>query len=240
MNSPSGGTAATRILIADDHPFFRRGLREVLEEQRDLRVVAEANDGEEAIDLVQQLRPEGLDLVLMDMAMPRMNGITATRAIHRMDPSLPVIMLTVSTADADLLAAAAAGVSGFLTKGLTPAAIVRALYDFRSTGALPMPRTMATVLLKHLQGVLEAFPQADVQRTPAPEGPGGLSRREREIAECIARGMPDRAIAERLVLAPTTVKTHVQNILRKLDARNRAEAVAKLHQAVPPGPAGPS
>lgn len=139
-----------RLLLADDHAFFRRGLREVLEEGGEMRVVAEAADGEEAVRLVRTLWPGGLDLVLLDIEMPRLDGIGASKRILAEAPGLPVVMLTASTDDQDLLTAAEVGALGFLTKGLAPEALVRALRDFHREGALPMSRPMAAKVLAHL------------------------------------------------------------------------------------------
>ena len=112
-----------RILIADDHTLFRRGLRDVIDEAEDMEVVAEAADGEQAVRLASQLRPGGLDLVLMDIEMPKLDGITATQRIVAVDPGLPVVMLAVSDEELHLLAAVRAGAVGLLSKSLTPAAL---------------------------------------------------------------------------------------------------------------------
>ena len=213
----------------DDHPLVRRGIREVIDDEDDMRVVAEASDGEEAIRRVRELRPHGLDLVLMDIDMPGLDGISATERIREADPALPVVILTMSTLDRDLFEATRAGAIGFLSKTLSPTAVVRALRDFHREGALPMSPTMAARVLAHFQQrTIASQPEA----SPGPAGDdraeGPLTAREREILELIAQGARDKDIADRLVLAESTVKKHVQNILRKLDARNRTEAVARF------------
>src|ERR671932_1791164 len=140
-----------RMLIVDDHAVFRRGIREVLHEEDDMQVVAEALGGEQAIQMVRDLRPDGLDLVLMDIDMPGMDGITTTERIAAEHPNLPVIMLTVSTLDRDLFEAVKVGAVGFLSKGLPPDAIVRALREFHREQALPMSAVMATRVLRFFQ-----------------------------------------------------------------------------------------
>ena len=226
---PFVGDRPLRILIADDHPFFRRGLREVLEEEADMRVVAEAADGEEAVRRACELRPHGLDLVLMDIDMPRLDGISATKQILVADPGLPIVMLTVSALDRDLTETARAGAVGFLSKGLSARAMVRALRDFYREGALPMSPVMASKLLAHLRESIDELSAARTADSRVDELTGSvLTPREREVLELIASGARDREIAERLVLTESTVKKHVQNILRKLDARNRTEAAARL------------
>jgi two-component system NarL family response regulator len=220
-----------RVLIADDHAFFRRGLREVLDDERDMAVVAEAADGAEAVRQARALRPGGLDLVLMDIDMPSMDGITATARLVAEDPELPVVMLTVSTLDRDLFEAVRVGAVGFLSKSLSPEALVRALRRFRQDEALPMSRSMATKVLAYFQQAARTAPSAPTGAAGAVQPLAAevtLTPREREVLEQIARGARDREVAAALIVTESTVKKHVQNILRKLHARNRAEAVARL------------
>jgi DNA-binding NarL/FixJ family response regulator len=213
---------ALRILIADDHEGYRREMRHTFAREPDIQIVDEVSNGAEAIRRVRVLRPHKLDLVLMDIDMPVMNGIEATAEIVASDPNLPVIILTVSTLDEDLFAGISSGAVGFLNKNLSPGMLIRTLHDFRSNGSLPMSRIAAGKAFSYLQ---------HHQAKPAPAPPGasrGLSRREREILTRIAGGAHDREIAAALVVAESTIKTHVRHILRKLGARNRAEAVARL------------
>jgi two-component system NarL family response regulator len=230
MSAQPGGEWL-RILLADDHALFRRGIREVIDAEEDMRVVAEAADGEEAIHRAAELRPDRLDLVLMDIDMPGLDGIAATQQLLTKDPDLSVVILTVSTQDRDLFQAARLGAVGFLSKRLSAAAIVRALRDFRRDGALPMSRTMAAKLLAHLRQAAASAEQRS-GLTAAPDGPGTdqLTNREREVLELLATGARDREIAERLTVAENTVKRHVQSILQKLGARSRTEVVARLRR----------
>ena len=220
-----GGPPPLRILIADDHAFFRRGLREVINDEPDMVVVAEASDGEEAIRRARTLRPQALDLVLMDIDMAPVDGIAATERLVSADPDLPVVMLTVSTLDRDLFDAVRVGAVGYLSKSLAPDALVRALRRFQQDEALPMSRSMATKVLAFFQ---QGGRPAPAGAAPAASAAVTLTVREREVLEHIARGARDREIAETLIVSESTVKKHVQNILRKLHARNRAEAVARL------------
>jgi DNA-binding NarL/FixJ family response regulator len=227
MNTPSASQPLPhplQILVADDHEEFRHTLSELISAEPDMEVVAEVPDGEQAVWLARSLRPDRLDLILMDVEMPRLDGIRATQQINAADPSLPIVMLTVSMLDRTLFAAVSAGAVGYLSKGVRPEALVRALRDFRRDGALPMSRVMAGK-------VLEYFRAQHAPRTITdPNVRGGLSPREREVLQLIATGARDRDIADQLMIAQRTVKKHVESILHKLHARNRAEAAARLHE----------
>jgi len=215
-------TSRLRILVADDHAPFRRELVEVFMRQPDFQVVAEASDGAEAARLARTLRPGGLDLVIMDIEMPVQDGIAATAEITANDPDLPVIMLTVSSLDVDLFGALRAGAVGFLSKHLTPVVVVRTLRDFQQNGSLPMSRQMAAKMLGYLRPRGRSDPLVSLERE-------GLTQREGQVLAMIAAGAHDREIAAALQVAETTIKTHVQHVLRKLHARNRAEAAAGFH-----------
>ena len=229
--NPDHAAPPLRVLIADDHALFRRGMREVIDAEDDMQVVAEAGDGEEAIRRARELRPHALDVVLLDLDMPGLDGIATTRRLLAEDPDLSVVILTVSTQDEDLFEAARLGAVGFLSKRLWGPAIVRALRDFHREGALPMSRTMAARVLAHLRDVA-ARAEERIEAGPTLDGAGAdqLTHRERDVIEALATGARDREIAERLTVAENTVKRHVQNILRKLGARSRTEVVARLRR----------
>jgi DNA-binding NarL/FixJ family response regulator len=219
-----------RILIADRDAIFRRGVREILNEEVGLRVVGEAVDGAQAIKLAGELRP-GLDLILMDVELPHPNAFAATEQLTAQQPDLAVVMLTSSELEAQFLDAVRVGAVGYLRRNLEPDALLRVLHSFHRGEGLPMSRVMAHTALIRLREQLSDA-QTGEQTLPP------LTPREREVCELIARGARDREIATQLVLSHSTAKKHVQNILRKLHARNRAEAVARL-QALPTWPALP-
>ncbi|CAA9335800.1 MAG: hypothetical protein AVDCRST_MAG40-2156 [uncultured Gemmatimonadaceae bacterium] len=216
-----------RLLLVDDHAMFRRGLREVLEEDPGLRVVAEAGDGEAGVERARALWPGGLDLVLMDIEMPRLDGIGAAKRILDELRGLPVVMLSALVDDDALLAAVRAGAVGFLSKSVSPDAMVRALRDYHRDGALPMSRTMAARALAHLQAAVAA--PAPRESAPAP-ALAALTPREREVLGLVAEGLRDREIAARLSLSEGTVQVHVKNLLRKLGVRSRNVAAAYVRR----------
>ena len=230
LNIAGSASSRLRLLIVDDHAFFRRGIREILNEEEDMEVVAEASSGEQAIKLVRELQPDGLDLMLMDIDMPGLDGISATAQIATEFPDMPVVMMTVSSLDRDLFEALRVGAVGFLSKSLSPDALARALRGFRRGESLPMSSDVAQKVLGYFKGA-PAEPQPPLIEAQRAETT--LTAREQEVLELIALGSRDREIAERLIVTESTVKKHVQNILRKLHARNRAEAVARLRGTLP-------
>jgi DNA-binding NarL/FixJ family response regulator len=221
MHSSPGQRGPLRVLLADDDAPFRRAMRSIIGRQTDMRVVAETSDGTETICRVRALRPAGLDLVLLDISMPGLDGIQTARALTASDASLPVVMVTISVLDRDLFEAIRAGAIGYLSKGLSAEAIVRALRGFHHEESLPLSRSMANKVLTY-------FGAHERPAAPRDLLGEGLSKREHEVLELVAQGAHDREIAARLNLAEGTVKKHIQNILRKLHARNRAEAAASL------------
>jgi DNA-binding NarL/FixJ family response regulator len=214
-----------RLLLADDHTLFRHSLQEVLQEEPDMRVVAEAADGVEAVWRARALWPHQLDLVLMDVDMPRLDGISALRRIVAEHPDVPVVMLTVSMLDRDVLGAARAGAVGYLSKGLAPAAIVRALRDYHREGALPMARTTAARVLAHLQEATRAADQPTMPRSTTPAEVESLTDREREVLHLLAEGRSNKEVATLLDVGVSTVETHRANLMQKLNLHNTADIV---------------
>jgi DNA-binding NarL/FixJ family response regulator len=220
-------SAPLRVMLVDDHALFRQGVRGVIDAEPDMRVVAEAGSCEEAAQRARALTTEGLDLVLMDISMPDVDGITTTKRLLEEHPGLRVIMLTDSTHDDDLFAAIEAGAVGFLNKNLAPPALVRTLRAYQQNGELPMSPTMAARLLPRIRDLVAVAGQPTSAAVTDERTVSDLTPREQQVLELVAQGAHDRDVAEQLVLSATTAKTHMQNILKKLGARTRAEAVAR-------------
>ena len=218
-SSPNGPTGdPLRILIVDADAFFRRGVREILNESDGLQVVGEAGDGDGALRLAHDLAERGLDLVLLDQDLPDGAALAIITQLKEQHPSLHVVALAASLPDMDVIAAVRAGATGVLSKHLAPTLLVQTLLAFQRGDSLPISREMGLKLLEFIRhGSLGE---------PSEAGPR-LTSREREILTLVSSGARDRDIAERLVISESTVKKHVQNILRKFQARNRAEAVAR-------------
>ena len=208
-----------RILVVDDDAFVRRGVREILNEAGDMHVVAEATDGEQAVQTARTLGQSGVDLILMDADLPRLDGLSAAERLSAEVPGLAVVILAAGTDRDRLLAAVRAGAVGFLDKRLAPEVLVRTIRAFQHGEALPISRTNGEQLLDIVRT------SATARAAASDEDAARLTTREREVLELVATGARDREIAARLVVGESTVKKHMQNILRKLKARNRAEAV---------------
>ena len=196
------------VLIADDHPVVRQGLRTFLELQEDVDVVGEACDGEEAVELAARLLP---DVVLMDLVMPRTDGIEATRRIRAASPSTQVIVLTSFAEDEKVFPAVKAGAAGYLLKDVQPRELGEAIRAVRRGEALLHPAVAAKLMHEVAEGGRE-------------EAPGLLTARELEVLRLLARGLSNKAIAAELVVSEKTVKTHVSNILAKLHLADRTQA----------------
>lgn len=207
-----GRRAATRLLVVDDHPLVRAGLRGMLTGERGLEVVGEAASGAEALELVRRLRP---DLVLMDVRMPEMDGLATTRAIKREFPMTGVLIVTTHASPEYLFEALKAGAAGYVLKDAAQRDVVRAVRTVLSGGEV-LPPELAQQLLRRLAG--------DVGGSPAV---GQLTPREREVLAQLGTGRTNRQIAEALVLSPGTVKVHVERIIAKLGVSDRTQAVVR-------------
>src|SRR5260370_40442274 len=204
-----------RILAADDHPLFLDGLRLLLNSEADIELVAEASSGEQAVEFAAKLQP---DLVLMDIRMPGLNGIEATRRIVTVSPHIAVLILTMFDDDESVLAAIRAGARGYFLKGTRQEAVlgaIRAVYS----GAVIFGAPIAQRLLSYL-----STPRSNPASDIFPE----LTEREVEVLNFIAAGYNNTEIAERLVLSPKTVRNHVSNVFRKLEVADRAQAIIRL------------
>ena len=204
-----------RVMICDDHALFRRGLKMVLEAEPDIDVIAEAEDGETAVAEVSEHVP---DVVLMDVRMPSVDGIEATRRIAEAVPSTKIVMLTVSDEEADLYEAIKAGATGYLLKEISIEEVASAVRAVVAGQSLISP-SMASKLLTEFTNLAK---RADERTTvPTPR----LTDRELEVLRLVAQGKSNREIAGDLYISENTVKNHVRNILEKLHLHTRMEAV---------------
>jgi DNA-binding NarL/FixJ family response regulator len=211
-----------RVLIADDHPVFRYGLRALLlAEATMMEVVGEATTGEEAIALAAKSLP---DVILMDVNMPGLNGIEATRRILAATPQIGILMLTMFDDDESVFAAMRAGARGYLLKGAEGEEAVRAIVGVNNGEAIFSP-----AVARRLIGYFGA-PHRNQPSDPAQLFPE-LTEREREVLTLIAQGYTNPAIAEQLVLSPKTVRNHVSSIFSKLQVAGRAEAIIRARDA---------
>jgi len=211
-----------RVVLADDQALVRSGFRALLERDPEIEIAGEARTGAEAIELTRAEHPE---IVLMDIRMPDLDGLEATRRIAS-DPSLDgvrVIILTTFELDEYLFEALRAGASGFLPKGVEPDDLRAAVHVVAAGEALLSPRLTSRLIEEYVA-------QPD-RRAGVPAGLDELTDREREIMALVATGMSNREIAERLVISPLTVKTHVSRCMMKLDARDRAQLVVFAYES---------
>ncbi len=219
-----------RILIADDHEIVRKGIHALLKTEADIQVVGEASDGMGAVSLAQTLKP---DIILMDLVMPRMDGIEATRRITAQAQAPYILVLTSFAADDKVFPAIKAGALGYLLKDSGPEELIQAIHQVYR-GEPSLEPSIARKVLQELSHPVKA------ELTPDP-----LSDREVEVLRLIAQGCSNRAIADKLVISEVTVRTHVSNILSKLHLASRTQAalyalregLASLED-VPPGEAG--
>ena len=196
------------VLIVDDHAIVRQGLRTLLELQEEIEVLGEASNGLESVEQTRQLLP---DVVLMDLVMPEMDGIEATRRIRALSPNTKVIILTSFSEDEKVFPSIKAGALGYLLKDVSPADLVKAI-QAASRGEAQLHPEIARKLMDELS------------TRPSKPAPDDLTERELEVLRLIARGRSNREIATELVLSEKTVKTHVSNILSKLHLSDRTQA----------------
>lgn len=211
-----------KVLLVDDDALVRAGLRMILSSAEDLEVVAEADDGARVLAAVREHRP---DVVLMDIRMAEMDGITATAALGRLDPSPQVIVLTTFQADEQVISALRAGASGFLVKDTPPAEIINAVRVVATGDAIISPSVTRT-LLSHIGNV-----QASDRRRAASQRLATLTDREREVATAIASGASNAEAAASLFMSEATVKAHVSRLFTKLDVTNRVQIAIAVHDA---------
>ncbi|MGY4964713.1 response regulator [Streptomyces albidocamelliae] len=206
-----------RVVVADDQTLVRTGFRMIIDAQDDLEVVGEASDGQEAVRLTRERQP---DVVLMDVRMPVLDGIEATRRIAEYGSRARVLVLTTWDVDAHVVAALRAGASGFLLKDIRPAELVDAIRLTARGDALLAPTVLSRVLDRFLRTTPDPGPPPSLR---------DLSGREREVLTLIGQALSNAEIAERLRLSEATVKNHVTAVLRKLGLRDRVQAVVAAY-----------
>jgi DNA-binding NarL/FixJ family response regulator len=218
-----------RVVVVDDQHIVRTGFQTILDAQTDIEVVGEAADGREAVEIATRLRP---DVVLMDIRMPVLDGIEATRRIAGPDVAAPIRVLVLTTFDLDdyVYEALQAGASGFMLKDATREELLHAVRTVARGDALLAP----AITRRLIADFLERSPA----RRPTPIDLDTLTQREREVFELIARGMSNAEIAQALVVGEATVKSHVAHVLMKLQVRDRVQAVILAYElgVVQPGP----
>lgn len=218
------GNAPIRVLLVDDQPLLRMGFRLILEGEEDLEVVGEASDGAEAVRKVRELEP---DVVLMDVRMPAMDGIEATRRITASPTNARIIILTTFDLDEYAFSGLQAGASAFLLKDVAPAELVQGVRLVASGDAVVAPRVTQRLLETYVRGG-----RVHGQATNAPRDPllEELTPRETEVLEAIAGGLSNAEIAHKFFLSEATVKTHVRRILTKLHLRDRVQVVVYAYE----------
>jgi len=215
-----------RVLLVDDHVLFRRGVAGVLAADPGIEVVGEADDGQRGVEMARELMP---DVILMDVSMPGLDGLQATRLIKAEIPYVRIVMLTVSDGDQVLFEAVKSGAQGFLLKNIEPSALLSTLRGI-VRGEAPISRTMAARLL-------DEFARGSRRDAPAPTQAAELTGRERDVLALVAQGRSNKEIAAALDIAENTVKNHLKNILEKLHLENRVQAATyALREGLSPKP----
>lgn len=212
------GATRLRILIVDDHPLFRDGLRAMFESEPDIEFVGEAATGEEAVVLASRLLP---DVALMDIQMPDMDGIEATRRVIAASPKTRVLIVTMFEDDESVLAAMRAGARGYVVKGMRSADAIRAIRAVAEGEAIFSP-----AIARRLVSML-----AEARQKARPEAFPELTERERQTLDLMAQGHKNAAIADRLHLSPKTVRNYVTSIFDKLELADRSQAIIRARDA---------
>ena len=207
-----------RVVLVDDQQLVRSGFRMILEAEDDITVVGEATNGREAVDLVERANA---DVVLMDVQMPVMDGLTATREIVGRAPGPAVLILTTFDHDDYVFEALRAGAAGFLLKNAPPEDLVAAVRVVANGNGLLSPTVTRRVIAEFARGPVQSPPPAELEQ---------LTDRELEVLQLVAQGMTNAEIAERLILGEATIKTHVSNVLMKLGLRDRVKAVVYAYE----------
>ena len=205
-------TESIRILIADDHPIVREGLAKVLSQEDDIKVVGQASNGSEAVSKAKELHP---DIILMDLQMPVMDGVEAMQRIKEEAPDIGIIILTTYDTDDYIFRGIEAGARAYLLKDSPPEEVLKAIRAVHKGESLIQPKVASRLL--------DRFSQ--LSRAPAPEE--GLSQREIEVLQLIAKGAANKEIASQLFIGESTVKTHIIHIFNKLEVKDRTEAVTE-------------
>ncbi|HTP02624.1 MAG TPA: response regulator transcription factor [Anaerolineales bacterium] len=204
------GNQQIQVLLVDDHAMVRKGIKALLTEYDDIAVIGEAGNGAAAVELAQQLKP---DVILMDLAMPGMDGIEATKRIMTSQPEQRIIVLTSYSGDDKLFPAIKAGALGYLVKDAQPEELVESIRNVYA-GEPSLNPTIAWKMLRGMSGA----------KTPTKRSPEELSEREIEVLRLLTQGKTDQEIAKQLVLTEVTIRTHISRILSKLGLKNRVQA----------------
>lgn len=216
-------TRTLRIALVDDQDLVRSGFRMILDAQKDMCVVGQASDGVGVLPMVKATQP---DIVLMDIRMPTLDGISATHTVLGSHPDLKVLILTTFDLDEYAFAGLRAGASGFLLKDTRPTELAEAIRTVASGEAVVSPR----ITQRMLEMFASSLPNSGKPAQPSDPRIDSLTPREKEILVLMSQGMSNAEIADRLVVSATTVKTHVGNVLAKLDVRDRVQAVVVAYE----------